>query len=74
MAKLNKKQAKLVVIKTSLPISMILVQHLSHIRARQTHNTQGTFHTSSALLGKEPSLSSFCFPKGWEFPKANQMP
>lgn len=70
MVKLNKKQAKLGIIKTSLPISMILVQHLTHTRARQTQNTQGTFHTSSAFFGKEPSLFSFCFPKDWEFAKA----
>lgn len=50
MVKLNKKQGKLVTIKTSLPISMVLVQHLSRTRARQTHNTQGTSHTSSAFF------------------------
>lgn len=75
MVKLNKKQAKLVIIKAFLPISLSLMQYLSHSRARQTHGTQGTFNISTVLfLGKKPSLSSFCFPRDWEFPKANQMP
>ena len=75
VAKLNKKQPKLVIIKAFLPISMSLVQYLSRARARQTHSPQGTFYISTVLFGgKEPSLFSFCFPEDWEFPKANRMP
>lgn len=75
MEKLNEKQAKLVMIKAFLPISMILAQFLSRARARQTRSAQGTFYISTVLfLGKEPSLFFFCFPEDWEFPKANQTP
>jgi len=42
IAKLNEKQAKLVIIKSFLRIPMSHVQYLSRARPRQTHSTQGT--------------------------------